>query len=70
MENGESCHFDVQENTAELKRDVFEAAFHKRGFILSSLATHALKILFQNDLLMMTQITLSLNKYLLYTVQF
>lgn len=40
----ESCHFDVQENTAELKRAVFEAAFHKIGFILSSLATRALKI--------------------------
>lgn len=51
-------------------KEMFEAAFLKRGFILSSLATHALKIWFQNDLLMMKQIALSLNKYLLYTVQF
>lgn len=38
-----SLWIGVQENTAELRRDVFEATFHERGFAFSSLANAAVK---------------------------
>lgn len=43
MERELSFRVGVQESTVELKRDVFDAAFLKRGFIFSSLANTALK---------------------------